>query len=78
MIAETIILLASQASQANKLEHFVFIGSTLKSNPALKEDLSQFQDMLSYTPIFPDKGAYAGSLGAFNVGWEAEHSQNRQ
>ncbi|MGM0827340.1 MAG: type II pantothenate kinase [Bacillota bacterium] len=78
MIAETIILLASQASQAHKLEHFVFIGSTLKSNPALKEDLSQFQDMLSYTPIFPEKGAYAGSLGAFDVGWEAEHSQNRQ
>ncbi|RBP06661.1 type II pantothenate kinase [Rossellomorea aquimaris] len=78
MIAETIILLASQASQAHKLEDFVFIGSTLKSNPALKEDLSQFQDMLSYTPIFPEKGAYAGSLGAFDVGRGSEHSQNRQ
>ncbi|MGD6847733.1 type II pantothenate kinase [Rossellomorea aquimaris] len=78
MIAETIILLASQASQAHKLEHFVFIGSTLKSNPALKEDLTQFQELLSYTPIFPEKGAYAGSLGAFEIGREAEHSQNRQ
>ncbi|WRP08594.1 type II pantothenate kinase [Rossellomorea aquimaris] len=78
MIAETIILLASQASQAHKLEHFVFIGSTLRSNPALKEDLSQFQDMLSYNPIFPEKGAYAGSLGAFDVGRGSEHSQNRQ
>lgn len=75
MIVETIILLASQA---HKLEHFVFIGSTLKSNPALKEDLTQFQELLSYTPIFPEKGAYAGSLGAFEIGREAEHSQNRQ
>jgi type II pantothenate kinase len=78
MIAETIILLTSQASQVLKLDHFVFIGSTLKSNPALKEDLTQFQDMLSYTPIFPEKGAYTGSLGAFDIGREAEHSQNRQ
>ncbi|MGE6752959.1 type II pantothenate kinase [Rossellomorea sp. NPDC071047] len=78
LIAETIILLASQASQAHNIEHFVFIGSTLKSNPALKEDLIQFQDMLSYTPLFPEKGAYAGSLGAFDIGREEELSQNRQ
>lgn len=68
MIAETTILLASQIAQIHKIEHLVFVGSTLASHPALREDLSQFKDMLSYSPIFLKDSSYAGALGAYQLG----------
>lgn len=78
MIAETIILLASQAAKEHGINDFVFVGSALERNEALKEDLTKFQDMLSYTAIIPDKGSYAGCLGAYHIGLERQDSQNRQ
>ncbi|MCA1059001.1 type II pantothenate kinase [Rossellomorea aquimaris] len=78
MIAETIILLASHAAKQYQMNTFVFVGSALEANTAFKEDLTQFQDMLSYTAVFPDMGSYAGSLGAYQIGMEGQDSQNRQ
>ncbi|WP_064093572.1 type II pantothenate kinase [Rossellomorea aquimaris] len=68
LIAETIILLSSQMANAHQMTHLVFVGSTLEAHSPLKEDLSQFKDLLSYTPVFLDKGAYTGSLGAYLLG----------
>ncbi|WP_175989141.1 type II pantothenate kinase [Bacillus sp. Marseille-Q1617] len=68
MMAETIILLAHQLSITHNTGSIVFIGSTLRANTSLKEDLSQFKEMLDYDPIFIGNGAFSGSLGALSLG----------
>ncbi|TMU87636.1 type II pantothenate kinase [Bacillus sp. BHET2] len=78
MIGETIILLATQAASEHQIKHFVFVGSALEGNRALKEVLMQFQDILSYTAVFPERGSFAGCLGAYHLGIDGVHSQNRQ
>ncbi|MEL3973505.1 type II pantothenate kinase [Rossellomorea oryzaecorticis] len=72
MMAETIILLAHQLSQNHKTRSIAFIGSTLNSNLPLKEDLSQFKEMLDYDPIFMENGAFSGSHGALCLGLKAQ------
>ncbi|MUK90428.1 type II pantothenate kinase [Ornithinibacillus sp. L9] len=64
MIGETIILLASQAAIAHQVKPIVFTGSTLTSNEPLQTVLSGFSDMLSYEPVFLEKGSHAGAIGA--------------
>ncbi|BCB03544.1 type II pantothenate kinase [Bacillus sp. KH172YL63] len=78
MIGETIILLASQAAKTFQIKDFVFVGGAVEYIPSLREDLSQFQSMLAYTPHFPMRGSFAGALGAYQIGLEGAHSQNRQ
>jgi type II pantothenate kinase len=68
MMAETIILLANQLSIRHNVQSIVFIGGTLSGNTPLKEDLSQFKEMLDYHAIFPDNAGFTGSLGALCLG----------
>ncbi|WP_449355333.1 type II pantothenate kinase [Virgibacillus natechei] len=67
LIGETLILLSTQAANAEQVGRVVFAGSTLNGNEPLKDVLCRFQDMLSYEPIFLEKGAYAGAIGALMV-----------
>ncbi|RLQ93362.1 type II pantothenate kinase [Falsibacillus albus] len=64
MVAETIVLLATQAAQTHQLKDIVFVGSTLNGNNFLKERLTMFQDMLDYKAHFIDRGSFAGAIGA--------------
>jgi type II pantothenate kinase len=64
MIAETAVLMANGAAQIHGVQKWVFVGSTLSGNQPLKDDLSQFRDMIPYEPIFLTHGAYAGAVGA--------------
>jgi len=64
LIGETVLQLAGQVAAAYQVETIVFTGSTLDGNAKLQHVLSSFQDRLSYKPIFLDRGAYAGAIGA--------------
>lgn len=64
MIGETILLLASQVAAAKQLKQIVFVGGTVTNNPALKEVFAQFRDMMSYEPVFLEKGTHTGAIGA--------------
>jgi type II pantothenate kinase len=72
MMAETIILLAHQLAKAHDTQSIVFIGNTLSGNTPLKEDLSQFKEMLGYHAIFLDDGGFTGSLGALCLGLKGQ------
>ncbi|WP_456271415.1 type II pantothenate kinase [Bacillus sp. AK031] len=63
MVAENIILLATRAAEYEKTNTIVFSGSALSANEMLKSDLAQFQDIISYRPVFLRKEAYAGATG---------------
>lgn len=64
MIGETLILLASQATTAHQLKSMVFTGSTLNGNQPLKTCIKTFQELVDFNPLFLDKGAYVGAIGA--------------
>ncbi|WP_249870414.1 type II pantothenate kinase [Oceanobacillus saliphilus] len=64
LIAESTILLATQAAAMKNAQKIVFVGSTLNGNQPLKDVLSSFQNIMLYEPVFLDKGAYAGAIGA--------------
>lgn len=68
MIGETIILLSSQAAAAHQVKKIVFAGSTLDGNKPLRDVLSSFREILPYEPVFLEKGAYAGAVGALLMG----------
>lgn len=63
LIGEVIISLASLAARSKQVKPIVFVGSTLSGNAPLKSVLSSFQDWMDYTPVFLEKGAYAGAIG---------------
>ncbi|GAB3062457.1 type II pantothenate kinase [Virgibacillus ainsalahensis] len=67
LIGESIILLAGQAAAAHNVGKIVFIGSTLNGNRPLKDVLGGYREMLPYEPVFLDRGAYAGAIGAFTL-----------
>lgn len=64
LIGETIILLARQAASAKQVSKIVFIGGTIAHNKALQDVFLSFTEMMSYEPIFLDKGTHAGAIGA--------------
>lgn len=64
LIAEVILSLSGQAALSKNIPDIVFVGSTLQGNKPLRESIASFQDMLQFTAIFLEKGAYAGSIGA--------------
>ncbi|WP_067726088.1 type II pantothenate kinase [Oceanobacillus damuensis] len=64
LIAESTILLATQAAAMKNAQKIVFVGSTLNGNKPLKDALSSFQNIMPYEPVFLEKGPYAGAIGA--------------
>ncbi|WP_010647990.1 pantothenate kinase [Oceanobacillus massiliensis] len=64
LIGETILSLAWQAAVSKQIRQIIFVGSTLTGNTPLKNVLGSFQETLLYEPLFPQKGAYAGAIGA--------------
>jgi type II pantothenate kinase len=68
MIAENTVLLASRAAEAGGTKTIVFTGGALTGNPLLKSDLSQFQDIIEYDPVFLANGAFAGAVGCIITG----------
>jgi len=64
LIGEAILLLAGQVAQQKNVKRIVFVGGALNGNKPLQHVLSRFQDMIPYQPIFLEKGAFAGAIGA--------------
>ncbi|WP_047983001.1 type II pantothenate kinase [Ornithinibacillus californiensis] len=64
LIGETILLLANQVATTKQISQIVFVGGTVTNNPELKDIFMRFRDMMSYEPIFLDKGTHAGAIGA--------------
>ncbi|MEH7245790.1 type II pantothenate kinase [Neobacillus niacini] len=64
MIAETIVLLTSQAAAIHQVKYAVIIGSAIVDNPSLKSGLDFYMDMVGLTTVFLEKGEYCGAIGA--------------
>ncbi|RDU38783.1 type II pantothenate kinase [Neobacillus piezotolerans] len=68
MIAETLVLLASQIALARKIESIIYAGSTLAGNAPLKAALSAYTEAVGLKPVFFGNGEYCGALGALMAG----------
>ncbi|RBP90551.1 pantothenate kinase [Cytobacillus firmus] len=64
MIAETIVLLSTQASVQHQVGDIIYIGSTVQYNEPLKHLLKKYTSMLGKNPVFIQNGAYCGAIGA--------------
>ncbi|RHW38044.1 type II pantothenate kinase [Neobacillus notoginsengisoli] len=64
LIAETVVLLSSQAALSEKVESVVFAGSTLTANQPLKDSLAAYTTMFGLKPVFLENGEFCGALGA--------------
>ncbi|MCM3705633.1 MULTISPECIES: type II pantothenate kinase [Cytobacillus] len=64
MIAETLVLLSSQAAVHHQIDDIIYIGSTLRNNAPLKHLIKKYTVMVGKKPVFIQDGAYCGALGA--------------
>lgn len=64
MIAETIVLLTSQAAAIHQVKSVVIIGTAIIGNPSLKKGLDYYLNMVGLTSVFLEKGEYCGAIGA--------------
>jgi type II pantothenate kinase len=65
MIAETIVLLTSQAAAIHQVKSVVIIGTAIIGNPSLKHGLETYLNMLGLRTVFLEKGEYCGAIGAY-------------
>ena len=65
MIAETIVLLTSQAAVIHQVKRVVIIGAAIIGNPSLKNGLETYLNMLGLSTVFLEKGEYCGAIGAY-------------
>ena len=65
MIAETIVLLTSQAAAIHQVKNAVIIGSAIVGNPSLKNGLEFYTNMVGLSTVFLEKGEYCGAIGAY-------------
>ena len=65
MIAETIVLLTSQAAAIHQVKSAVIIGSAMVGNPLLKNNLESYMNMVGLSTVFLEKGEYCGAIGAY-------------
>lgn len=65
MIAETIVLLTSQAAAIHQVKSAVIVGSAVVGNPSLRKSLDFYMKMVGLTPVFLEKGEYSGAIGAY-------------
>lgn len=75
MMAETLILLSMSLATQLPKPFFVFVGNGVEGNAALQADLGSFREWLGYVPVFPDKGGYAGAIGAYIEGLNSQNGQ---
>ncbi|MFE4521045.1 type II pantothenate kinase [Cytobacillus firmus] len=64
MIAETMVLLSTQAAVRHQIGDIIYIGSTVQHNEPLKQLLKKYTVMLGKNPVFIQNGAYCGAIGA--------------
>jgi type II pantothenate kinase len=67
LVGENVALICGGLAAAAQVERVVYAGSTLRTNPVLREVLSQVTTALGRSPIFPDAGEFAGALGALEL-----------
>ena len=65
MIAETIVLLTSQAATIHQVKSAVIVGSAIVGNHPLRQALEFYMNMVGVTAVFLGKGEYSGAIGAY-------------
>ena len=65
MMGETLLTFAIQVAQMKQTGNIVFAGGTLNGNQPLMDVLTMFTNLLPYKPVFLEKGAFAGAMGAY-------------
>jgi type II pantothenate kinase len=65
MIAETIVLLTSQAATIHQVKSAVIVGSAIVGNHPLRKALAFYMNMVGVTAVFLEKGEYSGAIGAY-------------
>ncbi len=64
MISENIAIISCQAAELSEVQTIVYIGSTLRDNLLLQNQLATFTKMLSKQPLFVPHGEFSGAIGA--------------
>ncbi|WP_431029956.1 type II pantothenate kinase [Lysinibacillus sp. LZ02] len=64
LVGEVLTTLSIQVAEERKVEHIVFIGSTLTDNENLKKVLSYYTTLKKHTPIFLQDSGFSGAVGA--------------
>ncbi|MFF5995534.1 type II pantothenate kinase [Lysinibacillus sp. KU-BSD001] len=64
LVGEVLTTLSIQVAEERKVEHIVFIGSTLTDNENLKKVLSYYTTLKKHTPIFLEDSGFSGAVGA--------------
>ncbi|WP_342430771.1 type II pantothenate kinase [Neobacillus sp. FSL H8-0543] len=66
MVAETLALLTMQAARIHQVKNAVFVGSALVGNPALRNRLEFYFNMVGLSHRFLLNGEYCGAMGAYS------------
>ena len=64
MISENIAIISCQAAELSEVQTIVYIGSTLRDNLLLENQLTAFTRMLGKKPLFLPYGEFSGAIGA--------------
>ncbi|MGB3261841.1 type II pantothenate kinase [Paenisporosarcina sp.] len=64
LVGEVISTLSIQCADAEKMEHIVYIGSTLAENEPLQKIIGSYTNRKNRTPVFLKDNGYSGAIGA--------------
>ncbi|HET7615390.1 MAG TPA: type II pantothenate kinase [Bacillales bacterium] len=65
MVAETVILLSTQACDRYETDTVVFIGSTFHNHPLMRETVKSYEKMAGKKVVFLQNGHMSGAVGAW-------------
>ncbi|SEP64392.1 pantothenate kinase [Virgibacillus subterraneus] len=64
MIGEVIVTVSSQMAVQYNVDSIVYIGSSFRSNPLLREIIDDYTRIAGKEPVFLKDGEYSGAVGA--------------
>ncbi|MDX8360525.1 MULTISPECIES: type II pantothenate kinase [Bacillaceae] len=64
LIGETVVTICEQAANRFDSQSIVYIGSTFRSNPILKNIIREYTEMRKKKPLFLEEGEFSGAVGA--------------
>lgn len=66
LVGEVITTLSIQLAQQYEVDDIIYIGTTLKDHPVLREVIADYTVIKQKNPIFLDDQGYSGAIGALN------------
>ncbi|MFC4558280.1 type II pantothenate kinase [Virgibacillus kekensis] len=64
LIGEVIVTISTQMAFINDTSSIVYVGSSFRSNPLLKEIIKEYTKMVGKEPVFLKNGEFSGAVGA--------------